>query len=211
MVEFVQEINPKRWSVKTGHFMGTDSQLISATAIIKKKIAKTSNDTLKKKEKKIRSTQMSNIPKLLIWVMSSCICAVEDLPTADTFSGNHACQYRTSNLPSSTCLTTPTPCKLMTLKNTYLNAMEIYTKLSFINTLTNIINVKKPSKKKEYRWTCWSLFGDCQLKSGQWICMANEKEEKNEIANKHIKRCSNSRTKSSSLVCMWFCIICRRP
>lgn len=32
--------------------MGRDSQLILATAIIKKKIAKTSNDTLKKKEKK---------------------------------------------------------------------------------------------------------------------------------------------------------------
>lgn len=53
MVEFGQKIKPKRWSVKTGYFLWRDSQLILATAIIKKKkIAKTSNDTLKKKEKK---------------------------------------------------------------------------------------------------------------------------------------------------------------
>ena len=96
----------------------------------------------KKKKNQIHSdVEYSKVTH--IWSNVSFICAVEDLPAADTFSGNHAYQYRTSNLPSSTCLTTPNPCKLMTLKNTYLNAMEIYTKLSFINTLTNIINIKK--------------------------------------------------------------------
>lgn len=120
-------------------FMGTDSQLISATAIIKKKIAKTSNDTLKKKEKKNQIHSDVEYSKVThIWSNVSCICAVEDLPAADTFSGNHACQYRTSNPTLFYLPNHPHPCKLMTLKNTYLNAMEIYTKLSFINTLTNI-------------------------------------------------------------------------
>lgn len=116
--------------------------------------------TLKKKRKSdlLGSAWMSNILKLLTSRIKSHLLLQWGRPLACLLH-THPQEIMPVNTEQATKPLPPTyppPKNLMTLeKKTFLNAKKMYTNLSFINTLTNSINIKKTARKRKIRMHMW--------------------------------------------------------